>query len=92
MWNAWTDLFASKANGGISGIFKCRQVSHRAGEATRSWSVPPRGVIKVNTDAAHDANNNTAGLGMVARNDEGIVICSALKRVSNVILHWQQKS
>ncbi|XVF14449.1 hypothetical protein REPUB_Repub09cG0061100 [Reevesia pubescens] len=53
-------------------------------EEVENWCVPPLGVIKVNTDAAYKASNKTASLGMVARNSDGEVLISAVKRMSQV--------
>ncbi|XP_048492305.1 uncharacterized protein LOC125493218 [Beta vulgaris subsp. vulgaris] len=46
----------------------------------RKWMAPPTGVIKVNCDASI-SEEGWVGLGVVARNSEGLVLFAATRRV-----------
>ncbi|XP_021720087.1 uncharacterized protein LOC110687459 [Chenopodium quinoa] len=45
----------------------------------RAWSAPPPGVVKINSDACLSTEGNV-GLGVVARNEGGDVIFTAIRR------------
>ncbi|KAH1122211.1 hypothetical protein J1N35_005371 [Gossypium stocksii] len=40
------------------------------------WSYPPREFVKINFDGAYDATHQKSALGVVVRNEEGLVILS----------------
>lgn len=46
----------------------------------RTWKPPPEGVIKLNADASL-ADKGWVGMGIVARNHEGIILFAANRRV-----------
>ncbi|KAL2944944.1 hypothetical protein RDABS01_033291 [Bienertia sinuspersici] len=48
-------------------------------KSLKRWLAPPRGVIKINADAAI-SNDGWVGVGAVARNHDGDVICAATRR------------
>lgn len=45
------------------------------------WLPPPNGCFKVNVDAAIRSSNQTAELGVVIRDSEGIVVAAAIQRI-----------
>ena len=54
----------------------------RQGRTDIQWLPPPVGVIKLNVDASYDHITKAAGLGIVARNDQGEVCLSAVAKVT----------
>lgn len=48
----------------------------------QTWTKPPSGVIKINVDAALDHKSNICGMGLVARNAEGLVVGAAMESFS----------
>jgi hypothetical protein len=55
---------------------------HEANERSR-WAAPPRGWIKLNTDAAFSRENHPGGTGAIIRDSDGRVLmaaCSPLTR------------
>ncbi|XP_031103169.1 uncharacterized protein LOC116006813 [Ipomoea triloba] len=44
--------------------------------AATTWSKPPHGLLKLNTDAAIDQSNHNMGFGFVLRNSEGCFIAA----------------
>ncbi|KAK5795103.1 hypothetical protein PVK06_036360 [Gossypium arboreum] len=46
------------------------------GKEIRKWSYPPREFIKINFDGAYDATHHQFFSGIVARNEEGLVLLS----------------
>ncbi|XVF66311.1 hypothetical protein PTKIN_Ptkin10aG0025100 [Pterospermum kingtungense] len=56
-----------------------------------SWSAPPVGIHKVNTDASYSISTNSALLGVVVRDCTGSVCVTTAKRVIGVhsVLHYE---
>ncbi|KAL8533813.1 hypothetical protein ACS0TY_010001 [Phlomoides rotata] len=50
-------------------------------KAPTRWLKPPRGVSKLNTNAAM-YRDGTAGLGFIVRNEEGHVMLAGTKRIA----------
>jgi len=50
---------------------------------TRSvrWRPPPAGLLKVNFDGAFFAEENTASLGIIIRNDNGLVMAALTQHI-----------
>ncbi|KAL2923824.1 hypothetical protein RDABS01_015315 [Bienertia sinuspersici] len=59
-------------------VFKLR--GHSEIRTQTSWSVPPHGWVKVNTDA-YVPNNGRVGLGVVIRDDRGKVLVAGVRKI-----------
>ncbi|KAK5777284.1 hypothetical protein PVK06_045251 [Gossypium arboreum] len=46
------------------------------GNEQRRWNYPPSEFVKINFDGANDATHQQSALGIVARNEEGVVLLS----------------
>lgn len=45
------------------------------------WTLPPSGWLKINCDAALDLQSGRAGVGIICRNEMGVVVeCAALRK------------
>jgi ribonuclease HI len=51
-------------------------------EKPSSWAAPEAGWIKVNTDAGWSASDASGGVGVVARDEKGVVLYSAWKTLA----------
>ncbi|XVF31929.1 hypothetical protein REPUB_Repub17cG0037300 [Reevesia pubescens] len=49
-----------------------------------SWSPPVDDILKLNVDATFDKNSNVAGLGVVIRDSNSVIRCSAFTRKLHV--------
>ncbi|XVE95994.1 hypothetical protein REPUB_Repub02eG0183400 [Reevesia pubescens] len=49
-----------------------------------NWTVPPEGILKVNTDASFNVHGKSAVLAMVGRISGGETVMAAVRKVSNV--------
>ena len=45
------------------------------------WRSPPTGLLKVNFDGAYFAEENKAGLGIIIRNDVGLVMATLTQQI-----------
>ena len=45
------------------------------------WRSPPTGLLKVNFDGAYFAKENKAGLGIIIRNDVGLVMATLIQQI-----------
>nr|POE71608.1 putative ribonuclease h protein [Quercus suber] len=95
IWNQWNQVRLNKpscSSHQISQLTKERLQefmavnalphSSRTGPPTvQKWKPPEHGLVKVNCDGARFTKENSAGVGVVIRNSEGLVLGSLLKLV-----------
>ncbi|KAK7861359.1 hypothetical protein CFP56_011378 [Quercus suber] len=53
-----------------------------AHSSVQKWKQPDHGLVKINCDGARFAKENKAGIGVVIRNNEGMVLGSLSKQLS----------
>lgn len=64
--------------------FKIPSSNHWENEKETSqsnWCPPPRGFVKINVNAANNAERQVAGLGVVMRDCEGNFVAATVKKV-----------
>ncbi|KAL5753363.1 hypothetical protein ACOSQ2_023870 [Xanthoceras sorbifolium] len=61
----------------IYGDLQHERISQLLYRTKDKWKAPPSDIIKINTDAAVDLNNSCFGLGIIVRNEEGLVLLSS---------------
>jgi hypothetical protein len=49
-----------------------------------TWKRPEQGWVKVNADAAFDAENHTGSAGVVIQDQDGLVVAAAARWLNNV--------
>lgn len=57
------------------------QVQHRSQRAQQPWMPPPANLVKINFDNAVFSKENISGIGVVVRDENGLVLGSCSKRL-----------
>ena len=74
---------SSLASDGLQEYQQLRPIHIKIPHIARSviWRPPPTSLLKVNFDGAYFAEDNKAGLGIIIRNDVGLVMAAMTQQI-----------